>query len=71
MPKETLTHSSSRSQLCIIDFRKIKKNGKILYKNSKLHGLVTSFYPALKSVDLADPRYPSSMHDMLQFVICS
>ena len=61
MPKETLTHSSSRSQLCIIDFRKIKKNGKILYKNSKLHGLVTSFYPALKSVDLADPRYPNAV----------
>ena len=61
MPKVTLNHSLSRSQLCIIHFQKIKKNGKKLYKNSKLHSLLTTFYPDLKSVDIEDPRYPDSL----------
>ena len=61
MPKETLNHLRSRSEICIIDFRKVKKNGKILHKNSKLHEMLTKFYPELKSVDLEDTRYPNAV----------
>ena len=61
MPKDKIHHSGNRSKICIIDFRKIKKNGKILYKNSKLHSLINKFYPDLAAVDIDDPRYPNGV----------
>ena len=59
MPK--LDHDQRRSQICLIHFRKIKKNGKLLKSNKELHKLVVKFYPELSSVDLEDPRYPSAI----------
>ncbi|CAL4067058.1 unnamed protein product [Meganyctiphanes norvegica] len=59
MPKEALNHNRSRSQICLIHFRKIPKNGRLLTK--KLYDLVQKYYPDLSSVDIEDIRYPNAI----------
>ena len=61
MSNEALDHDHYRAKICLIDFRKINKNGKLLRRDSAIYGLVVKYYPDLSSIDLQDPRYPTAI----------